>query len=144
MLPNLPSLPRPRCGDGDPGRRLHQGGREIKMQFLQQRGCPERGVPGGQPTGRGDLGSSIGAAPRGKARGGDRAPHGRIPPARLSPSLTEAAQSRCSSSSAREEADGDGAGSDLPAGAGGKAGQRFFLAVAVSQRGSPSPASCGT
>lgn len=40
--------------------------------------------------------------------------------------LLRAGQSRCSSSSAREEADGDGAGSDLPAGAGGKADGRFF------------------
>lgn len=95
MLPNLPSLIRPRCGDGDPGRRLYQRGREIKNAVppaarltpaWRYRRAPRRlkGIWGHRSVRR----------PSGKARAEGRVAHPRAPPARVWPPRGQAARSR--------------------------------------------------
>lgn len=95
MLPNLPSLIRPRCGDGDPGRRLYQRGREIKNAVppaarltpaWRYRRAPRRL--------KGIWGHRSARRPSGKARAVGRVAHRRAPPARVSPPPRQAARSR--------------------------------------------------
>lgn len=136
MLPNLPSLIRPGCGDGDPGRRLYQRGREIKNAVppaarltpaWRYRRAPRRL--------KGIWGHRSARRPSGKARAVGRIAHRCAPPVRVSPPPGQAARSRGEpplllTPRVGEEADGDGAvfgaGGDLPSGAGGQAEERFF------------------